>query len=550
MAKTPHRAFMEDFKSSRILFPDDDSTYFKDNPGRYPAVLALLFNTFGWTPTGEGEIRSEECSPSVWQGHLQDPRVRSSVQMQGALIQKYFQQCEKELVTGPTSEFMNGLKMLTMKYNAKDNPFLSRVVFSLPGNVKLKGLLALKGDMKRRPLVIFRTGIFANVEEFIAERAWLMMLFEQSPFNVLLVENMSGSDFIANNKQLSFGGYDEGIQNILLARLVQDPMEPISRIVEDVHLFGVSLGGHGVLFASLLNKYNSSASRPLIKSFFAYCPVVNLQESMGHLTQSGWISKVVDVWAERRLTHLKKIYPDLKDFPAFHFLDAVVMKLVKTYRGGLSYVSSIRLPPGMVDGPDFWIMNDYWKFYKDVQEPVLIVATQQDPVVSFATNAQTLQNKKLKIDSKNVKVVDLPEGMHCTLPVVYDWQAVTSMMQGYVLSHSPEFKMRAQNLDMDMKEEWSADFFNSPVSAEFDLDWPKKDKGFVTLEIRARNQKGDKQDFNMSLPLSEFDFRFWNKEITKAEQQMMTRWLNQNLSVRIGIRDQKSLLRVSWPVAL
>ncbi len=40
-------------------------------------------------------------------------------------------------------------------------------------------------------MVILRVGIFSNVNEFKAERAWLMMLFEQSPFNVLVLENMS-----------------------------------------------------------------------------------------------------------------------------------------------------------------------------------------------------------------------------------------------------------------------------------------------------------------------------------------------------------------------
>lgn len=541
---------MEEFKSSRILFPEDDSTYFKDNPGRYPAVMAFFFNTFGWTPTGKPGIHSEDCSPAVWQKHIQDPRLSSSVHLQGALIQKYFQQCEKELTTGPTGGLMNGYKMLAMKYKPLENSFLSRVVFSLPGNVKLKGLLGLKGDMKRRPLVIFRSGIFANIEEFPAERAWLMMLFEQSPFNFLLVENMSGSDFVMNNKQMSFGGYDEGMQNILLARLLQDPVEPISRIVEDVHLMGISLGGHGVLFASLLNKFNSSKARPLIKSFFAFCPVVNLQDAMGHLTQGGLESRLADIWAERRLAHLKKIYPDLKDFPAFHFLDAVVMRLVKNYRGGISYNSSIKLPPGMVDGTDFWALNNFWKFYKDVQDPVLIVATQKDPVVDFKNNAQAIQNKTLKIDSKNIKVVDVAEGLHCTLPVVYDWQAVASVLQGYILSHSPKFKTQERHFDMDMKEEWEAAFFQTPVAVDFNLDWPKLDKGFVTLEIRAKNQNGDKETFNVSLPLSEFDYTLRNKEITEMDQQMLTRWLNQNISIQVGVKDQKSLLRISWPVAL
>ncbi|MNL43282.1 hypothetical protein D3C87_1657890 [compost metagenome] len=171
-------------------------------------------------------------------------------------------------------------------------------------------------------------------------------------------------------------------------------------------------------------------------------------------------------------------------------------------------------------------------------------------MVDFKTNSQTIQNKKLKLDSKNIKVADLSEGLHCTLPVVYDWQAVAGVLQGYILSQSPKFKLQERHFDMEMKEEWEKSFFETPIAVEFDLDWPNRDKGFVTLEIRAKNQNGDKESFNVSLPLSEFDYVLRNKEITETDQQMLTRWLNQNLSVKIGVKDQKSLLRISWPAAL
>lgn len=548
-AQTSQSQFMERFQSSRVSFPGEDSPYLEDNPGRYPIALSFMLGLTGWVPTGIPKIFSEDCNPHVWQARLQDPRVKTSVHLQGAIIQKYFQQCEKELVVGSTGEGMNAFKMLSVKQEVKSNSFLRPVVISLPGNVRVKGMLGLKGDMKKRPLVILRLGIFSNADEMVAERPWYMMLFEQSPFNILIVENMSGSDFIKNNKKISFGGYDEGLQNILLAKLLQDPLEPLSQIIENVHLFGVSLGGNGVLFASLLNKYNPNPRGPLIQSFFAFCPVVDLKSSLENLTQKGFSSRVFDIWAERRMANLKDYFEDLKDFPAFHFMDAVVEKLAKTYKGGLSYVSTIKLPPGMKDSPDFWEMNDFWKFYQDVQEPVLIVATQKDSLVPFEKNSQTLVNKKTKYDSKNIKVVDLPEGYHCTLPVVYDWQALAGLLQGYVLSHSPSFQLKEEKLEIDLQEEWPTEFFASPVQFEFQISWPAKSKNFVTLEIKARNDKDQKQEFNLSLPLSQFDFKFRDAEISKGEQQMLTRWLNQNLQVKLGTQTQKSLLRVSWPVA-
>jgi hypothetical protein len=542
---TSQSQFMTQFQSSRVSFPSQDSALLASNPGRYPVALAFLMGLAGWTPDGKGQISNPECRPEVWQEKLQDSRIRSSVHLQGAIIQKYFQQCEKDLVVGPTGEFANARKMLSVRQDIPGNSFLKKVIVQLPGNIRVKGLLGLKGDMKRRPFVILRLGIFSNSDEMMAERPWYMMLFEQSPFNILVVENMSGSDFIANNKKIAFGGYDEGIQNIHLAKILQDPLEPLSQIVESVHVMGVSLGGHGVLFSSLLNEYNSQGSHPLIQSFFAYCPVVDLKSSLDHLIKNGLKSRLFDIWAERRMANLKDYFPDLNNFPAFHFMDVVVKKLATNYKGGLSYLSSLRLPPGMEDNTDFWDLNNYWNHYRDVQSPVLIVSTQKDTLVPFAMNSQTLTNKKSAYNSKNIKVVDLPEGYHCTLPVVYDWQALTAIMQGYVLSHSPKFQTQEQNFQLDMKEEWPTEFFAGSAELKFEVSWPEKNKNFVAFEIQAKNQAGQEQEFNISLPLSQFDFKFRDAEISKAEQQMMTRWLNQNFKLAL----QGTLLKATWSVA-
>ncbi|MDG0816839.1 alpha/beta hydrolase family protein [Bdellovibrio svalbardensis] len=493
---------------------------------------------------------STSCNPNVWQARMLDARVKSSAQIQGALVQKYFQECRTELETGDNSGLVNLRKMMTMNYNPQGHPFLRRVVVNLPGNVRLKGLLGLKGDFKRRPFVIMRLGIFSSVEDFRPERAWLMMLFEQSPFNVLVLENMTSGDFVADNNQFSFGGYDEGIQNLLLARMLRDSNEPLSKVVDSVHMFGVSLGGHGVLFSSLLSKYNSPANYPLIQSSLAFCPVVHLQETMQNLTQSGVKSAFVDLWSRRRLSGLDQKLPSLVQYESFSFLTKAISEVVRNYHGGLSYISNVKLPPGMKDGAEFWALNDFWKSYNDVQEPVMILATSQDPLVPFEMNSQNIANKKLKIGSKNVKVVELPQGYHCTLPVPYDWKALTTVFQSYVLSHSPGFHLKERNLTVDLSDDEWKGFFEGPVVTNFEVREPAKDQKFVRLEIKMTNGKKDDRSMNLSLPLSEFDFRFLNKDLTLSEKEMIVRWLNQNLRVSLMQNSAKASLKVTWPVAL
>ncbi|MFS4459587.1 hypothetical protein [Bdellovibrio sp. HCB2-146] len=548
-AGNPQRAFLEQFESSRMWFPSEDAPILNDSSGRYPFFLNFLFtNVLSWVPTGEPKVMSPACLPEVWGERLQDPRVRDQVPLQGALVQKYFQDCATDLSTGNIGAIVNMTKMMTMKYEPLTHPFLRRVILQLPGNIKLKGLLGLKGDMKRRPLVIMRLGIFSNVEDFKPERAWTMMYFDQSPFNVLLLENMSSGDFIANNSQFSFGGYDEGLQNILVAQMLQDSQQPISRIIDSVHMFGMSLGGNGVLFASLLNEYNSPKNRPLIQSFLGMCPVVDLQHTMESLTQGGTFSALVDVWSRSRLRGLSDKLSGVNEYDNFSFLKKAVSEIARTYHGGLSYISSVHLPPGMKDSSDFWALNDFWKFYRDVKQPVLILATDKDPAVPFEVNSGRLQNKSLKVDSKNIRVVNLPEGYHCTLPISYDWKALSTILQSYVLSHSPGFKLQQKSLVMNLDDEEWTSFAKGAMSARFEVDEPGKSKNFVKLEVIVTNGEGKEKTLNLSLPLSDFDFRFYNEKLSDAETEMIVRWLNQNLHLEFT-NERNPQLKISWKVA-
>lgn len=550
IAANPQQTFAEQFQSHRITFPSSDSPLLANSPGRYPGTLSFLFSTIlGWTPEGEGKELSPSCALAIWEQRLSDSRLSHSVALQGGLIQKYFQECGREIETGKDGRLSNFTHMMGMRLDPQEHPFLRRVVINLPGNVKLKGLLGLKGDMKRRPMVIVRLGIFSSIEDFLPERAWMMMLFEQSPFNVLFLENMSSSDFIANNSQFSFGGYDEGIQNIQVARLLKNSDEPLSRIVDSLHMFGVSLGGHGTLFASLLNKYNSSPSHPLINSFTAMCPVVHLRPSMEGLTQSGSRAAFIDVWSRQRLKGLEDKLPGVAEAASFSYLSKVISEIARTYHGALSYVSTVKLPPGMNDSSDFWAVNDFWKYYSKVEQPVLIYATVQDPAVPYAANSQQFVNKKLKIESKNIRVIELSEGVHCTLPVAYDWRVIAGLLQAYILSHSPDFRMQESHLSIELSDEEWKGFVDKSSKVRFSVDEPGKKSGFVAIEISVTNSRGDKKTMNLSLPLSQFDFRFLNEKLSSSEREMIVRWINQNLKLSLKHEHNLSSLEATWMVA-
>ncbi len=523
MAQNSQEEFLTHFQSRRIEFPDAHSTYAQVSPGRYPRALLYLFETIlSWKPTGERGLYSENCDPSRWGQRLQDPRM-NNVQLQGALVQKYLQECGSEIKTGSHSNLLNGLKMLTMTFQPQEHPFFHRVVFHLPGQIKLKGLLALKGDRKKRPFVVVRLGIFSSAEEFIAERYLLMQLFEQSAFNVLMIENMSSPDFIADNDHFAFGGYDEGIQNILIAKLLRDPQEELSSLVESLHFVGVSLGGHGVLYASLLNQLNGEP----IESFIGLCPVVHLEPTMHHLNEGGFVSQFVNFWAAQRLAGLRTKVSELQDASSFAFLPLTMEALTKNYHGGLSYINQVKLPEGITDTHYFWKQNEFWDFYHDVKAPVLIFATEQDPAVPFALNSKSLKKK-------NIKVVSFDEGVHCSLPVPYRWDMLSTLLQSYILSHTKTFKLVEEKMQIDVTSENMQDVKGH---VPFKVSWANGQVHFVRIEAEG---------FHLNLPLSNFDFKFFNKALSISEKEMVERWLHQNLEVKLQNKGEQKWLHVSW----
>src|SRR5690606_24298542 len=116
-----------------------------------------------------------------------------------------------------------------------------------------------------------------------------------------------------------------------IAKMLTQSSEPLAQIIDSIHVFGISLGGHGVLFSSLLNKHNSAKGRPLIKSFMALCPVVDLNNTMVSLTQSGVKSAVVDLWSQERLKGLYTKIPSLVNFGSFEFLSTAIAEVARRY---------------------------------------------------------------------------------------------------------------------------------------------------------------------------------------------------------------------------
>lgn len=439
------------------------------------------------------------------------------------------QSCEKNIRSVWSDPISNGIGNMMIRLETRHHPYARHVMLHLPNGVLLKGLLALKGDGKKRPLILFRTGIFSNSHEFFPERFLFMQMFEQSPFNMLLIESLTGAEFIKNNEHLSLGGFDEGITNYYILKQLQSPQEPLAKIISETHLLGVSLGGHGVLYAHLLNDFNKSS---LLSSSLALCPLVHLKATFDEHMANPLTRWVINSWGHKRLPELFAKKPELKD----DWLGDLLQEINANYKEPLIGLKAlhdkkIKLPQ---EQGDLWSLNNFWPYFKDVKTPLRIVSTEHDPIVPFNLNSQKLQME----NHFGIPMTILPRGYHCSLSVAYDWKAMTSLMQNYFLKNSKNFSRQLR----EKKIAWPEDL---DFTVDFDLAPGAKN---LLVQIKERTPLallGLGERRWLEIPLSDLDYHLFSPSIqASADQDLFLRWAYQNISAEKD--GQQIILR--WQV--
>jgi pimeloyl-ACP methyl ester carboxylesterase len=379
-------------------------------------------DTFKTDPTGHSEPVGDQCDPS----HLQLTKAQGPLE-----IQKYFTKCEPSLRTGKTDIFSNIYYSVFLQLHTDNHPIAKHVMLHLPGGVNVKGLLGLKPGGVKRPLVILRLGIFSNAMSFYPERSLFMQLFEQSSYNILVLESTSGSEYPIHNDRFGLGGFEEGLQNYYIARMLQDPKEPISNLIDSVHLVGVSLGGHGAFFAALLNELNP----PAISSFIGICPLVNFNQTYEFHRANQWKMKILNFWANLRNGTLRRLFPDLS---SNYFIQDLLdhMKVADAPYDANAW--QVRLPPGF-ENKMFTERLNFWPEWKNVHSPFLVFATESDPIVPYDLNSGMLADHDIDVGDSNLAVVNLPKGYHCSIPAAYNWRAFTDILQKYIKVNAKEW---------------------------------------------------------------------------------------------------------------
>ncbi len=509
------KEWIRELQTAELHFPAPDSKWAAGTPGRHPRFINYVLNKIlKWDPQDQSPVPTGNCSVTkLVRDLMADPRASSKT----AVFNRYYNHCEDQYINGVLQPQWQALRLFSMAYSIDEHPFLHRVVINLPDGKKLKGLLALK-DNKPRPFVVLRMGIGGNIEEAFPERFFYYQLFERGLFHLLMVENMTSPDFIHNNKSLEFGGMAESYQNIWLAQLLRSDDQPLSRLVQSLHLIGLSLGGQGVLVTSYLAPFQKNPN--LFQSYLALCPLVNLKPTFQYLFESGLKRFPVEIWAHNRFQEIEAYKPEL--FTTYWGLPGrILSELARNYQRPPAELFQVTEPEFIRQSQDFFFLHELSRWDSKNHRPFWIWVTNEDSIVPVALNADTLPD---------VNAVRIPIGDHCSFPAAWDGRVTQALFRGHILGATDfQFEWKSVVLNADFKKGWNFQGFQPAQGGR--------------LKIELISLENEKTSFEIDL--NDLDFHFRRAQLSEAEKRMIRRWLSTNLV--FSPSSGGTGMTVSWP---
>jgi pimeloyl-ACP methyl ester carboxylesterase len=520
----------------------------------------------GYTPDGS---YNGQLSPQCY--HTEVEKMVSSYEGYTSNLaqnlQSWANRCQKELSVGQTNNISTVIKFANVKYAMTENT-LKSLDFSFEDNSKIKGLLAMKPG--KRPLVIFKTGVYTNAVDDGVARNFFMHLFEESPFHILYLANVTGSDYMKDNGAVALGGMEEGRQLVKIVEMIShDPLYKDS--IEDIHIVGVSLGSHGVLYSSLYNSYDANSTSK-IKSVVALCPVVNLQPTIKSVfeptvagTYYAYLTRNIFMEVYDSIPILREYLPRGGFWSQSQMYNASTKATLWHYREATEKTPLDMVPfegERVQQLEDFWELNNFIKYADQVTTPTLIVHSKDDFLVQSVLNSDELL-KKTQNNNSQIGIVEFDHGSHCGLNIATGWQTMSSMLRSYVLKHSSykaeagekfavNFKAPTMTSNHkiskftftafkdESKADVKIDYFDGALSAE-GKSCKRYDPLFAPdLCYRKKTEKVDLNalaDVGIKVPKSEF------------ETQRLTRWLNTHATL-LNQNSELILGKNLWPTSI
>lgn len=504
----------------------------------------------GRTPNGaheKGPVRPE-CHPREFE--RLNTKAGMTAKEFASRLNEYFDRCGKDLHHFENSGLVGLIEFATTKYKILENSKIKAFSLPLKGDSVVRGFLAVRDTLQPRPWIIVKCGVFCSAEEGSAVNNYLIHLFDQTPFNVIFLNNRSGTDYIKDNQALVIGGYLEAHDYFEVSRWLTDESD-YKHLVSSIHVLGISLSGSAALYAShLMPAYQAMDKRKYFDSISAICPVVNLKDTIDDMyanTAKGEIF-VRYTWAE-----LQKSKNDLKlanDYlgknnrPKKAEFPGMLGNIIARYASRWNQNGEIRAAPPVQNIADLWTLSQYTEQAKGSDVPVFVWASKDDHIVNNKLNTETLMKSNLAQSSSNIGITNVPYGDHCGFATAYGFPVVASVLKTFILNNSKNFvrkkKLRTARVDFDSlhiprgdihtRYRWEAERGSSVLKVHFETFNSMNDLQCNTKDI-YKSVQACRQEVTLKVPMTELGFLNLSPPQTKTEAEVLTRRLNANFEI-------------------
>jgi hypothetical protein len=365
------------------------------------------------------------------------------------MYNNYFKNCEEELSLTSPKGVAGLIRFSQAQYRFTDHPQIKTLDIQLANGTRIPAVLALKPGNEKRPFVVVKCGVFCSADESSSTKNYLMNLFDESPFNILLLANRTAYNFIQKNNYFSIGGDAEGYETSLVGKWLLEE-SPYKDLISSLHFMGISLGGNSAMmqpFYNELNKTNNGES--IYKSVSAICPVVNLQDSLNALINSPVTGLPMYYLTKKELILDKNHLYDIGD--TINENDFPIKDELTESLGGWAALSLTRRGRP-INTNDFFAKNNFFNYQIKTSTPTLVWASKDDMIVYNNVNAGRLKASNYLSLHPQMGVVNMNFGNHCGFNSVYGNAASSMVLRSFVLYNSPEYReqYRRQKVAMDL----------------------------------------------------------------------------------------------------
>lgn len=500
-----------------------------------------------WTPTGALQTPvSPDCHPRQFEDTYLSSNGTESDKRQ--ILTDYFNRCGKFLSRDAPRRFTAMLRLDKARYDIFANPHIQPIRLHFANGETVTGFLGLKPDNRPHPFVVVRCGVTCQADNSASVRNLTSHLFDESPFNILFLASHTSTPNAQENHRLAFGGHYEAQEMYEVGKWVRFAA-PFRHLVGSVHAAGISLGGHAALYTALYNDYNPiSDDLKVFNSVVAYCPVVNLEDTMRSLFDGGGVTD--GFMRDSFWTTLQDVYdqvPDLHDLmvKGQRPSNPEMMQII----GTAATRFSSRIPAGTAlfpfrDKPirnlgDLWSLNKFTNQAKGITTPTLVWSAQDDSVVDYSFNGEVLTQQFPNADKSRLVILNTPQGNHCAQAITYGWETTATVLRTFIMDHSFDVYIKREKVtyplaittpplgrgEQHMLQEWKASRGSDELELKFTVfnnQFNCKKPGESSPSCYNTYLSRVKMS-SLPIPLA--------PPATGLDAEILTRWLNSRLEL-------------------